>query len=82
MQSLNDLVTAAIQLAGGDAISHGNRLWQSEGCRGCPIGWEDCGQAVYVDLASGEHDYGDPGGPGHADCQRYCPHGHQPPEED
>ena len=77
---LNDLITAAIQLAGTeDQVSHNARLWQMEGGRTCPIGWDGCSQAVYVDLKTGEHDYGKPGGPGHADCQRNCSHGMNPP---
>ena len=79
---LNDLITAALQLAGTDATSHGARMWRTEGGRTCPIGWDDCSQAVYVDLKTGQHDYGDPGGPGHDDCQQHCRHGMKPPEPD
>lgn len=82
MADLNDLITAAIELAGGDAVSHDARLWQSEGGRRCPLGWWDCSQAVYVDLKTGEYDYGEPGGPGHRDCERHCPHGMERPDED
>ena len=81
MRALDGLITAALQLAGGDAISHGARLWHSEGGRPCPLDWEDCGQGVYVDLKTGEYDYGPPGGPGHADCVRNCRHGMRPPRE-
>ena len=82
--ALNELLTAATQLAGEDAVSHGARLWKSEGGRCCPLGWWDCSQAVYVDLKTGEHDYGEPGGPGHTDCIRHCHHGmqHSPAEHD
>ena len=81
MQALNDLVTAAIQLAGTeDQTSHNARLWQMEGGRACPLGWCGCSQPVYVDLKTGEHDYGEPGGPGHADCVRNCHHGMGRPE--
>lgn len=80
--TLNDLITGAMALAGGDRAAHGGRLWHAEGGRSCPIGWEDCSQPVFVDLASGEHDYGHPGGPGHADCQKHCRHGMQPCTED
>ena len=80
---LDDLVTAAVQLAGGDAVSCGARLWQSEGGRACPLGWGGCSQPVYVDLKTGEYDYGDPGGPGHDDCVRNCRHGmQQRPDDD
>ena len=80
--SLNDLITGAMQLAGGAGVAHGARLWQSEGGRGCPLGWGGCSQPVFVDLATGEHDYGEPGGPGHADCLRNCRHGMQPRPQD
>lgn len=78
MQKLNHLINAAMQLAGtDDLISHNARLWQSEGGRACPLGWDDCSQTVYVDLKTGEYDYGDPGGPGHADCMTTCRHGRE-----
>lgn len=80
MQGLEDLITAAMQLAGADdRVSHGARLWKSEGGRRCPLAWDDCSQTVYVDLKTGEHDYGAAGGPGHADCQKNCHHGMQSP---
>ena len=80
--TLNDLITGAVQLAGGDSTANGGRLWHMEGGRSCPLGWDDCSQPVFVDLASGEHDYGQPGGPGHDDCRRNCSHGMQPCTED
>lgn len=80
---LNDLITAAIQLAGTeDQVNHNARLWQMEGGRACPLGWGDCSQPVYADLKTGEYDYGEPGGPGHADCRRNCKHGMAPPDDD
>lgn len=82
MQTLDSLITAAVQLAGTEAVSHGARLWQSEGGRRCPLGWDGCSQAVYVDMKTGEYDYGEPGGPGHADCERTCQHGMQPCTEE
>lgn len=79
MTTLDKLITAAMELAGAEGtVSHGARLWQSEGGRRCPLGWDDCSQAVYADLKTGEYDYGDPGGPGHTDCVRNCAHGMQP----
>ena len=46
---LNDLITAAIQLAGTeDQVSHNARLWQMEGGRTCPIGWDGCSQCLQV----------------------------------
>ena len=80
--TLNDLITGAVQLAGGDSLAHDGRLWHMEGGRACPIGWEDCSQPVYVDLKTGAYDYGQPGGPGHADCKQNCAHGMQPAPED
>jgi len=83
MQLLDELITAAVQLAGDDAVSHGARLWQSEGGRACPLGWEGCSQPVYVDVKTDAYDYGQPGGPGHADCVRNCKNGMAAcPEED
>jgi hypothetical protein len=82
MQTLDNLITAAAQLAGGEVLSHGLRMWESEGGRPCPLGWYGCSQAVYVDLKTGEYDYGAPGGPGHADCMRTCRHGMQPYTEE
>lgn len=84
MQALNELITAAVQLAGADDLaSHNARLWQMEGGRACPLGWGGCSQPVYVDVKTGAYDYGEPGGPGHADCVRNCKHGmQQQPEDD
>jgi hypothetical protein len=75
--TLSELITAAMHLAGDDSVAHAGRIWKSEGGRRCPLDWWDCSQTVYVDLASGEFDYGQPGGPGHADCVRFCSHGMQ-----
>lgn len=78
---LNRLITAAMELAGEENhFNFGNRLWHMEGGRTCPIGWNRCSQPVYVDLKTGEYDYGDEGGPGHADCVANCPHGMNKPE--
>lgn len=75
---LDDLITAAMELAGTEGkVSRNARLWQIEGGRSCPLGWENCSQAVYVDMKTGEYDYGEPGGPGHADCVRHCRNGMQ-----
>lgn len=84
MQQLGDLITAAMELAGTEGVvSHGARLWQFEGGRSCPLGWEDCSQPVFVDLKSGDYDHGETGGPGHADCKRNCRNGMVPcPEDD
>lgn len=83
MQALNNLITAAMELAGTeDTVCHNSRLWQMEGGRACPLGWNGCSQPVYVDLKTGAHDYGESGGPGHADCMRNCRHGMNPPPDD
>lgn len=82
LASLEHLIDGARQLAGEEGRLHNGRVWHFEGGRSCPIGWHRCSQAVYVDLASGEYDYGAPGGPGHADCLENCSHGMQPPPED
>jgi len=82
MRLLDELITAAVSLAGGDAVSHGARLWQGGGGRACPLGWGGCSQPVYVDAKTGEYDYGRPGGPGHEDCVRNCHHGMNPPTAD
>jgi len=43
--------------------------WKTEGGRSCPQDRNaNCSQTVYVCEICGENDYGDPGGPGHADC--------------
>jgi hypothetical protein len=82
MRALDELITAAVQLAGTDAVSHSAHLWQTDGARRCPLGWGGCSQPVYVDLKTGAYDYGDPGGPGHADCVRHCSHGMNLPTAD
>lgn len=83
MNMLAELITAAVQLAGEDAVSNGARLWKSEGGRACPLGWGGCSQPVYVDLKTGEYDFGERDGPGHSDCVRNCKHGMQQcPDED
>ena len=79
-QALSELITAAMQLAGADGqVSHAAHLWKIEGGRRCPLGWGGCSQPVYVDLKTGDYDYGEPGGPGHADCVRNCSHGMNAP---
>lgn len=75
---LDQLITAAMELAGDDRVAYATRLWQMEGARCCPLGWDECSQAVYVDVKTGEYDYGEPGGPGHADCMQHCKHGREP----
>lgn len=69
---LDDMITAAIHLAGGAESVDGARVWRSEGGRQCPVGWNNCSQTVYVDLVSGGYDYGEQGGPGWNDCVQFC----------
>jgi hypothetical protein len=37
---------------------------------------------VFEDVRTGETDYGERSGPGHASCKAHCPEGMQPPEPD
>lgn len=69
---LEQLITEA--RAASSTTAH----WVSEGGRACPLGWWDCSQAVYKNLANGAWDHGEVGGPGWKDCQDYCKHGLQP----
>lgn len=75
MNTLCELITAAIELAGDDLVSHRSRMWQMEGGRACPLGWPGCSQPVYVDVKTGEYDFGDVDGPAYADCVRHCKNG-------
>lgn len=80
--ALDELITDALAIAGNDDQRvHNGRLWVFAGGRSCPIGWDDCSQAVFRCAKTDEWDYGEPGGPGAADCQANCGHGMQPPEE-
>jgi hypothetical protein len=48
--------------------------WQTDGGRRCEAKGEPCEQSqpVYRCTRCGDWDYGEPGGPGHADCITYC----------
>lgn len=71
--ALHQLITEARWLGGEHPCAVGCK-WVSEGGRGCPQGFNDkCGQAVYRCDACGAYDYGEPGGPGAADCAVRCP---------
>lgn len=77
--ALQALIHSASTELASAACSEGRHQWQSEGGRGCPHDDGDndhCGQAVYVCSTCGETDYGQRGGPGHADCvaTRGCDH--------
>ncbi len=77
---IQQLVDDAVALAHPDDTMHGGRLWRSVGGRPCPVGWDHCSQPVFTDLRTGETDYGEPGGPGHADCKKNCRERMLPPE--
>ncbi len=80
MNALQDLIDDAVALASPNETLHGGRMWRSEGGRSCPIGWDHCSQPVFVDVRTGDYDYGERGGPGHAACKATCPEGMHPPE--
>lgn len=68
---LNDLIFEAATELGSDACRAGKHQWESEGGRGCPNkpnGGGPCSQAVYRCSVCGAYDYGEPDGPGAADC--------------
>ncbi|TAK84328.1 MAG: hypothetical protein EPO20_14660 [Betaproteobacteria bacterium] len=74
--TLKALLAEAQALAGQHpCATHGHR-WGSDGGRACPLydTDRDCGglQTVYVCEVCDEYDYGEPGGPGAADCARPC----------
>ena len=81
---LNTLISAALLLGGGkeNQVSHNFAMWETVGGRACPLGWDHCSQPVFENIATGEHDYGDRGGPGHDDCVRNCRHGMEAPPAD
>ncbi|CAN7474154.1 hypothetical protein LJR175_003184 [Variovorax sp. LjRoot175] len=80
---LDALISDARAIAGNDdGRMHKGWLWKFAGGRACPIGWEDCSQAVFRCARSDDWDYGEPGGPGEADCRENCRHGMEPPEEE
>lgn len=64
--SLQHLIAKAAALGGGNlcAATHD---WKPEGGRPCPRGG-NCSQTVYRCARCGEYDYGEPCGPGHAEC--------------
>jgi hypothetical protein len=71
--ALNSLISEARALANDHPCTTVGHDWVSEGGRRCPHATDDddgCGgsQAVYRCARCGEYDYGERGGPGHADC--------------
>lgn len=72
LSDLQHMISESVALAGGDLCAAGH-AWQSEGGRACPKRLTNmCSQLVYRCARCGVYDYGDPGGPGHTDCQSYC----------
>lgn len=74
---LTSLIQQARTELGSTACQSGRHQWTSdgEGGRGCPHDLtDDCSQGVYRCTVCGQYDYGEAGGPGHADCERRCPH--------
>lgn len=72
-------VLAAL-IDGARAAANPPGTWVTDGGRACPIEWGDCSQPVFMDQATGAYDYGEPGGPGHDECETECPHRLQLPE--
>lgn len=71
MVNLQHLIAEAVALGGADLCAAGHD-WQSEGGRSCPRGGTTASQAVYRCARCGVYDYGEPGGPGAADCAKPC----------
>lgn len=71
--ALQQLIREARTELGSEACRAGKHQWESIGGRSCPKDLDDCcSQAVYHCYACGQDDYGDTGGPGAADCLKYC----------
>lgn len=64
---LTHLVAEAVVLGGGDLCAAGHN-WQSVGGRYCERCEGRGSQTVYRCARCGEWDYGEPGGPAHAEC--------------
>lgn len=72
---LQSLIHEASTELGSIACQSGKHQWASEGGRACPHDLTgDCSQAIYCCSVCGTHDYGEQGGPGNMDCERYCQH--------
>jgi len=82
MLPLDHLVADAVMLADPTAYAHRGAVWDTDGGRPCPVGWEDCSQPVFVDRVTGAYDYGDRGGPGRQWCIDHCKHRMVPPPEE
>ena len=76
LRTLQAVIDEARQLAGDYRCADGKHQWQSIGGRHCPEDLtEGCSQAVYHCPICDCWDYGEPGGPGAADCEMYCRNG-------
>jgi hypothetical protein len=51
-------------------ILNGAHDWQPDGGRQCPRGDTACSQTVYRCARCGAWDYGEAGGPSHAECEQ------------
>lgn len=83
-RSLKFLIAEALALGGNSPCSLGHQ-WVSVAGRRCPHACprngdegSGCSQAVYQCARCDTPDYGYVGGPGHADCVRYCGLSEQP----
>jgi hypothetical protein len=70
--TLTDLIQSSRIFGAADDCMRGRHTWEAEGGRGCPQEREGCSQAVYRCTVCGGYDYGEPGGPGAADCRQFC----------
>ena len=78
MIDLVRLVEQARVLAGDESVSCAvvGHSWGSDGGRSCPKELYRCSQTVYVCKRCGEQDYGERGGPAHAECFTQCKRTH------
>lgn len=73
--TLQHLIQQASTELGSTDCEDGRHQWVSNGGRACPHNLTDnCSQAAYECSVCGEFDYGEDGGPGEADCEKYCQH--------
>lgn len=77
IEGLLGAIADARALANDHPCASTGHLWESEGGRTCPREGTDrecshTSQAVYRCARCEVYDYGEPGGPGHADCEGGC----------
>lgn len=68
---LDELIAEARGLACDHPCVRGH-VYESEGDRACPKGGSHCSQTAYRCARCGQWDYGEPGGPAHAECFQSC----------